>query len=302
MPNVLLFQLDAENSSLFVTSIITTESPSRPVFDRVFIGEPFTINTSNLIEVRFSLVEFTETGEDDKRKYWKGSCKLTHVHMNKAPATQAAIANEPKSQPMRSSRLAGTSKWKHGDLELGGDHDDRLHTPQCLRKSVIAGGDGNKGISNADRTYRLDMSQTSMGATRGSRRRQCILRGNCCAWDHLVDVMLRDTRVGHRSTSDHETSCNALYRTEVDGFPAKEGVNHVVEDGDEDGDRDGVQDLDQIIGSAVKRHSGSHGTAVAVNLEVAEPEDRKPQDDLTCRDCTRHFPVLWASLSRVRGW
>ena len=29
--------------------------------------------------------------------------------MNKAPATQAAIANEPKSQPKRSSRLAGTS-------------------------------------------------------------------------------------------------------------------------------------------------------------------------------------------------
>ena len=46
-------------------------SPSCPVLDRVFIDEPFTITTANLIEVRFSLVEFTETGEDDQRKYWK---------------------------------------------------------------------------------------------------------------------------------------------------------------------------------------------------------------------------------------
>ena len=82
---------------------------SRPVLDRVFIGEPFTATTANLIEVRFSLVEFTETGEDGQIKYWKDSKKLSHVHMNKPPATQAAIANEPKSQPKRSSRLAGTS-------------------------------------------------------------------------------------------------------------------------------------------------------------------------------------------------
>ena len=129
-------------------------------------------------------------------------------------------------------------------------------------------------------------------------------------WAQLVDVMLKHTRVDHRSTDDHEASRNALYGTEVDGFPAKEGVNHVVESGDEGGDRDGVQDLDRIIGSAVKRHSGSHSTVVAVNLGAAEPEDRKPQDDLTCKDCTSHFldrlvipgGVLWASPSRVRRW
>ena len=130
------------------------------------------------------------------------------------------------------------------------------------------------------------------------------------AWAHLVDVVLKDTRVDHRSTDDHEASRNALDRTEVDAFPAKEGVNHIVEDGDEDDDRDGVQVLDQIVGSAVKRHSSSHSTVVAVNLGVAEPENRKPHEDLTCRDCTSHFPdelivpgeVLWASLSRVGRW
>ncbi len=39
----------------------------------MFIGEPFTITMPNLFEVRSSLVEFTETGEGDQRKYWKGS-------------------------------------------------------------------------------------------------------------------------------------------------------------------------------------------------------------------------------------
>ena len=130
------------------------------------------------------------------------------------------------------------------------------------------------------------------------------------AWALLVDIMLKDTRVDHRSADDHEASRNALDGTEVDAIPAKEWVNHMFEDGDEDDDRDGVQVLDQIVGSAVKRHSGSHGTVVAVNLGVAEPEDRKPQEDLTCRDCSSHFPdelivpgeALWASLSRIRSW
>src|SRR5258706_8877068 len=128
------------------------------------------------------------------------------------------------------------------------------------------------------------------------------------AWAHLVDIVLKNTSVDHRNTNDHEASRNAFDGTEVDAFPAKEGVNHVVEDGDEDDDRDGVQVQDQIIGSAVERHSSSHSTVVAVNLGVAEPEDRKPHEDLTRRDCTSHFPdelivpgeVLWASLSRVR--
>ena len=130
------------------------------------------------------------------------------------------------------------------------------------------------------------------------------------AWAHFVDIMLKDTRVDHRSTNDHEASRHALDGTEVDAFPAKEGVNHIVEDGDEDDDRDGVQVLDQVVGSAVERHSGSHGTVVAINLGVAEPKDRKPQEDLTCRDCSSHFSdelivpgkVLWASLSRIRRW
>ena len=63
-------------------------------------------------------------------------------------------------------------------------------------------------------------------------------------WAHLVDVVLKDTRVDHRSTNDHEASRNALDGAEVDALPAKEGVNDVVEDGDEDDDRDWVQILD----------------------------------------------------------
>ena len=86
--------------------------------------------------------------------------------MNKAPATQAAIANEPKSQPKRSPLLAGTSTkfraeaWRSG---IGDGHDDRLHTPRCLREGVLERGDGNSDFPNV---YEPDMSQT-LGATRG---------------------------------------------------------------------------------------------------------------------------------------
>jgi hypothetical protein len=130
------------------------------------------------------------------------------------------------------------------------------------------------------------------------------------AWAHLGRCSAEEPCVDHRNTDDHEASRNALDGAEVDALSAKEGVNDVVEDRDEDDDRDGVQVLDQIVGSAVKRHSGSHGTVVAVNLGVAEPEDRKPQEDLTRRDGTGYFAdelivpseVLWTSLICVRRW
>jgi len=130
------------------------------------------------------------------------------------------------------------------------------------------------------------------------------------AWAHLVDIVLKNTRVDHRGTNDYEASRNALNGAEVDAFSAEEGVNNVVEDGNEDDDRNGVQILDHVVGRAVQRHRRRHRTEVAVNLRVAEPKYRGPQEDLTRRDGSGHFAdeiivpgkVLWTSRIRVRRW
>jgi len=130
------------------------------------------------------------------------------------------------------------------------------------------------------------------------------------AWAHLVDIVLKNTCVDHRSTNDHEASRNALNGAEVDAFSAEEWVNNVIEDGNEDDDRDGVQILDQVVGRAVQRHRRRHRTEVAFILRVAEPKYRGPQEDLTRRDGTGHFAdeiivpgeVLWTSRIRVGGW
>ena len=123
------------------------------------------------------------------------------------------------------------------------------------------------------------------------------------AWAHLVDVVLKDTCIDHRNTDNDEASRDALDGAEVDALPAQEGVDVVVEDGDEDDDRDGVQVLDQIVRSAVDRHSGGHGAAVAVNLRVAGPEGGCPQEGLTRRGGTGHFAdELIVPGVRFFGW
>ena len=224
--------------------------------------------------------------------------------------------SERAEEPTKAILTIGGDKRKvqsggDGDLELTEGHDDRLHTLRRLGESVLEGGDGRKDFANANENIRtrddpdIDGGCEWVAVGVSARGGEVVV-----AWAHLVEVMLKNTCVDHRSTNDHETSRNALDRAEIDTPPAQEWVDDVVKDGDEDDDRDGVQVLDQIVGSAVESHGCSHCTVVAVNLRVAEPEDRGPQEDLACRDGTRHFAdelivpgeILWTGLIRVRRW
>ena len=56
-----------------------------------------------------------------------------------------------------------------------------------------------------------------------------------------VDVGLEDGGVEHGETSDKETGVDTLDGCEVDTAATEEGVDELVEDGDEDDDGNGVQ-------------------------------------------------------------
>ena len=228
------------------------------------------------------------------------------------PSSNSERAEEP------AKAVFTIGRYKHkvpsgsdGNLKLCDGHDDRLHTLRCFGEGVLESGDGSKDFADANENIRTRDNPNVDGSGKRVALGVRALGGEIVvAWAPLVDVMLKNTRVDHRSTDDHEASRDALNGAEVDALPAKEGVNDVVKDGNEDDDRYGVQVLDQVVGSAVKRHSGSHGTVVAVNLGVAEPEDGEPQKDFTRIDGTGHFAdelivpseVLWTSLIRVRRW
>lgn len=58
---------------------------------------------------------------------------------------------------------------------------------------------------------------------------------------HLVEVVLEDGSVEHGEAGDEEAGSDALDGGEVDAALAEEGVEDVVEEGDEDDDGYGVE-------------------------------------------------------------
>lgn len=194
---------------------------------------------------------------------------------------------------------------------MGDGHDDRLHALWCLGEGVLESGDGRKDLADADENIRTrDDPDVDRGWERVAGSVGAFGGKFAVAWAHLADVVLENNCVDHRSTDDHEAGRNTLDGAEVDALPAQERVDDVVKDRDEDDDRDGVQVHDQVVGGAVERHSGGHSAVVAINLRVAEPEDRGPQEDLTRRDGTGDFAdeiivpseVLRTGRIRVRRW
>jgi hypothetical protein len=259
----------------------------------VFISEALTITTANLIEVSFSLVEFTETG---------GTISETLAgfsEINSRPHKQStgdpSSNSERAKEPAEAIFTVGGDKCKvqsgsNGDLELADSHDDRLHAFWRLREGVLERGDGRKDFPDADENIRTrDDPDVDGGGERVAVGVRTFRGQVVVTWAHLVDVVLENARVDHRGTNDHEAHRNALDGAEVDAPAAQEGIDDVVEDGDEDYDRDGVQILDQVVWSAIECHSSSHGTIVPIYLRVAEPENREPQEDLARRDGTGYF-------------
>ena len=281
----------------------------------MFIDETTTITTANLIEVGLSLVKVTETEEDDQKNTLAGSLE-TNSRPHKQGTSDESSNSKRTEEPAKAVFTVSGHKYKvpsgrDGDLELGDSHDDRLHALGCLGERVLERGDGGEDLADANEDVRARDDPDVDGRSERVALGICAFGGQVVvAWAHLVDVVLKDTCIDHRNADDDEASRDALDGAEVDALPAQEGVDAVVEDGDEDDDRDGVQVLDQVVRSAVERHSGGHGAVVAVNLRVAEPEDGRPQEDLTRRGGTGHFAdeiivpreVLWTGFVRVRRW
>ena len=125
----------------------------------------------------------------------------------------------------------------------------------------------------------------------------------------LVEEVLEDGGVEHSKTSDEEAGGDAFDRGEVDAALAEEGVDDIIEEGDEDDDGYGVEIpeklwgqynfacggaqpcdvLNQIVGSAVELHASSDGAKISVNLRVAEPVEGEEEEYSACINGTGDF-------------
>lgn len=95
-----------------------------------------------------------------------------------------------------------------------------------------------------------------------------------------VDDVLNDSSIHQTQRCQEEANGDASNGLEFDFQLAQNGVNDLVQDGDEDDDRDGIKVLHQIIGHSVSLHLASLRDEVARELGVAHPEDRVEGKDL----------------------
>ena len=87
----------------------------------------------------------------------------------------------------------------------------------------------------------------------------------------VVDVVLDDGCGDHCEGGEHEAEEHALDGGELDALLAEEGVEEVVDDGDEDDEGDGVEVSDDVVGDAVEGHGRGLGHEVVVHLVVGDP-------------------------------
>ena len=101
-----------------------------------------------------------------------------------------------------------------------------------------------------------------------------------------VDFVLDDSREGHGERGEDEPPGDT--RDGVHGEPslAEEGVDDLVENGDEDDDDDGVDVLHFVVGHAVELHRSGLRDEVGVELVVDDPVDGIEGEDLAGHEGT----------------
>jgi len=211
---------------------------------------------SNSVEDDFLLVEGAEGDEEDA---------------SDNPSGNSESAKHPCEPLLRvdfnESKIDGS---RDGDLELTESHDNTLHPLGGLGEGVFEGSDGSKDLGHSNE----DVGSGNDPHVKGRVELlfigvEAVGRGVAVARIALVHEVHQDTSVEHSETGNDESSKDTLDRGEVDTTAAEEGVDDVVENGDHDDNGDRVQVLDEIVGSAVKGHSGSDGTEVTIDLRVA---------------------------------
>lgn len=95
-----------------------------------------------------------------------------------------------------------------------------------------------------------------------------------------VDLVLDDGGKGHGERREDEPPRDTGDGVHGEAALAEEGVDDLVEDGDEDDDDDRVNVLQLVIGHAVQLHLARLRDEVGVELVVDDPVDRVEEEDL----------------------
>jgi len=85
-----------------------------------------------------------------------------------------------------------------------------------------------------------------------------------------VNLMLEDGGESHRQRGQGKADCDTGHGVHGEAHPTKEGVDELVEDGDEDDNDDGVDVLHLVIGHAVQLHAACLAYKVRAELIVTE--------------------------------
>lgn len=110
----------------------------------------------------------------------------------------------------------------------------------------------------------------------------------------LVDVCLNNSRPDHSQRRAEKSSRDLLDRGEVDVGLPQSWVNHQIADWDEDDECERVEIGDDVVGNTVQGHGRSLRGEIVVDLIVANPVKRIPEEYRASSPSTSDFvhPVI----------
>lgn len=118
--------------------------------------------------------------------------------------------------------------------------DKRAHVLGGLGEGVLETGDGGEDLGEADEDVGEGLDPDGEGG--GALALVHVLAARAL----LVDVVLDDGGGDHGDGSEHETGEHALDGGEPNSLLAEEGVEEVIDDGNEDNQGDGVKVGDDL--------------------------------------------------------
>ena len=102
-------------------------------------------------------------------------------------------------------------------------------------------------------------------------------------------VVLNETSPNHGRGTGVEAECDSLQGGEVDADLSESRVDQDIADGNQDDQSERVQVVHDIVGEAVEFHDGGLGDKIVVDLVVAEPPEREPNEDGAGVETTTDF-------------
>lgn len=139
---------------------------------------------------------------------------------------------------------------------------ETLHARRRLGECILQTSDGGENLAESDQYIpRCLYSNVDIIGT--------IFTRHGVTGRPNVDFMLEDGGESHRQRGQGKADGDTGHGVHGEAHPTKEGVDELVEDGDEDDDDDGVDVLHLVVGHAVQLHAARLAHKVRAELIVA---------------------------------